>query len=1096
MQNYKIINLFFLIFALEQYYLIAEKTLESSSTQPKISKKIEFKPYQSSVYAVIPFSENKIEIDGKIKEEEWKEANAFTGFIDNTHREYAKSQTTIYASFNATQILLGFQMQKGALDGTEVLTIALKPSERVFIWEIRLKESRVLNKDQQKVEGVQMAQSIEGSDWHVELAIPYTLLETTQPIEQSKWQANFARTLSNPVIQTSWVSRMAKERVVFAENELGRIEFSKSTPFLKMLSFGGIDQGLMRVKGSITGRNKESTEGLSKDQEIKTNSLKEEGQESKQDLDKKDIYIGFPCIQKGNETGYGQTVYFHSGKKEEFSLVSHGGEDESIQSIDRPYESLYINALYGRRDDHGNVIMSEELFRSERYPAGKPFPKMEIATWHQYGRKEMVVWIETYGLTALEIGKKTIELTLVDAEGKALQVATITKALYGEYEVEFDSLDLKFGKNKLVAILKSEDGKELVRSEKIVEKFNPSHWQNKKLGVTDIPPAPFEPVKVNGNQVEVWGRQYLLSEDSLIREIRSAGKSILSQPIRLRCGYDGAPLNFTTSGWKFEKITKNEAVAINRLSTEDLELNLQLTFEYDGMIRVDVTFNPKKEIVLDSMVVDIPIKAEQSKYLNWTRGLSASSTVPQHDPRFSELHKNWGYGSFPEKGFTGSFRPFVWLGDEDRGLLWFAESMKGWNIQDPEKVIQIQKGTGLQVTMIDGPTVFSEASTFTFGLQASPVRPRPQDWRKFSQSTVFGMGHSDAANIHGDVEYDLKSFKEGNDRRRLTGKKMLIYAYPLNMGCSVPNYEFVADRMRSNGSRSRAKASSVCDPMCATTDWKDYYLWMLNKAIDYDSKHGLLYDLCWAQPSDRLAYTDRKGEKQLGYGIFAQRELLKRIYTLYKTRTENMPIVAHVSSNSCILPFFSFMDATWNGEQHAYWVRNYIDEVPAHEWRAEFTGRQLGAIPLFLSELRYVQPEEKMTESLLTMIYLHDTLLFNGLHNSAVELPFQKMREEFGVGENDVEFIPYWEGMGKLFKTEDQNLLISGYFRSNSALLTVGNLSAKSFMGEITIDLKSLKLNPNTIEFFDGKNRQMVIPQGDRIKIKVNPKSLAFIYLH
>jgi len=48
-------------------------------------------------------------------------------------------------------------------------------------------------------------------------------------------------------------------------------------------------------------------------------------------------------------------------------------------------------------------------------------------------------------------------------------------------------------------------------------------------------------------------------------------------------------------------------------------------------------------------------------------------------------------GFLPADGWAYAFKPFVWLGDEDRGLAWFCESDENWSPADPQRALTIKR---------------------------------------------------------------------------------------------------------------------------------------------------------------------------------------------------------------------------------------------------------------------------------------------------------------------------------------------------------------------------------------------------------------------
>jgi hypothetical protein len=73
--------------------------------------------------------------------------------------------------------------------------------------------------------------------------------------------------------------------------------------------------------------------------------------------------------------------------------------------------------------------------------------------------------------------------------------------------------------------------------------------------------------------------------------------------------------------------------------------------------------------------------SEYSRYLNanWPNG-------HQLDPQYISFSKTWT-GKLPDNGWASEFYPFLWLGNENCGLSWFAESDEVFKLKDRKKAI-------------------------------------------------------------------------------------------------------------------------------------------------------------------------------------------------------------------------------------------------------------------------------------------------------------------------------------------------------------------------------------------------------------------------
>ena len=104
-------------------------------------------------------------------------------------------------------------------------------------------------------------------------------------------------------------------------------------------------------------------------------------------------------------------------------------------------------------------------------------------------------------------------------------------------------------------------------------------------------------------------------------------------------------------------------------------------------------------------------------------------------------------GAVAPAGFVlDKFRVLLWLGDMRSGFCWFAENMENWRITD-EKAIQVlepeNKGTRLlRIKLGDKQFLLKDEWKLVFGIQATPTRPRKEDFRALQR------GHRHAQRLH------------------------------------------------------------------------------------------------------------------------------------------------------------------------------------------------------------------------------------------------------------------------------------------------------------------------------------------------------------
>jgi hypothetical protein len=90
--------------------------------------------------------------------------------------------------------------------------------------------------------------------------------------------------------------------------------------------------------------------------------------------------------------------------------------------------------------------------------------------------------------------------------------------------------------------------------------------------------------------------------------------------------------------------------------------------------------------------------------------------------------------TFRSDVWLNAFTGYIWLGGAERGIAWFAENDKGWITakNHDEPLMSITRTDGrvtLRVDLVNVPGVIDKPTELVFGLQASPTKPVPRDYR-------------------------------------------------------------------------------------------------------------------------------------------------------------------------------------------------------------------------------------------------------------------------------------------------------------------------------------------------------------------------------
>ncbi len=235
--------------------------------------------------------------------------------------------------------------------------------------------------------------------------------------------------------------------------------------------------------------------------------------------------------------------------------------------------------------------------------------------------------------------------------------------------------------------------------------------------------SPWSPVTVTGDTVNVWGRSYGWNSLPVPDEVESLGTPLLAGPIRLNASVSSQPVVWTPVGAHndAERSTASGVAATIRRSVEGSNVRIDgiAITEFDGMMRIELTVSPVAGVVtLNHLYMEIPFDSAEASlmYLYY---------VPFYGERTAGAAAS----------FSGPFHPICWLGNEERGLMWFSETDARWRPQGNANAVQVIPGaqeTVLQLRIWDQPYLLNAPVTISMGLQATPVKPLPADWHQRS----------------------------------------------------------------------------------------------------------------------------------------------------------------------------------------------------------------------------------------------------------------------------------------------------------------------------------------------------------------------------
>ncbi len=393
----------------------------------------------------------------------------------------------------------------------------------------------------------------------------------------------------------------------------------------------------------------------------------------------------------------------------------------------------------------------KEIYFQRQFTVAPPREK----TWMVAGSAEeasacFIAYYPAFNKLAVKVDLSNVEgaekITSAEAEifndaGKSLAKETFPFSNKIAEKI-FEIPDLPNGTYTVKATLKGESAPAKPFENKFVREHFP--WEDNILGITDDVPAPFIPIKTDDDSVEVVLRKMEMNEFGLWDSVISEGKELLAAPMSVEYSAKGKAGTWEDADGSFTKCLPAEAIYESTVASEDIVLKTRSTSEFDGCMKVEMEVQPMgSEKEIDKLVINIPLKNELAPLWH----VMMSSSIRQNPSGSAPAGEGliWDSTKTGHGAWLGSFLPYIWLGGPGRGLAWFANNDKGWSVDDNKPCLELWRKGGvltLKINLISRPTKLDKPRTIVFGLQASPTKPLPRNWRSAEAQDMPAHGGS------------------------------------------------------------------------------------------------------------------------------------------------------------------------------------------------------------------------------------------------------------------------------------------------------------------------------------------------------------------
>lgn len=549
-----------------------------------------------------------------------------------------------------------------------------------------------------------------------------------------------------------------------------------------------------------------------------------------------------------------------------------------------------------------------------------------------------------------------------DASGKMLAESRTDKTFLFAFNDLVRVPTLTPGKYAWFSSVIMKDGAEVPAGEGTFEKKDEPKefaWWNFPGGNAEKVLWPFNPVSAENNSrtVKAWGREMDLDGLALPVRIRSTGNSerwprgrsgnpdVLAGPVRLEATIGGKRLTFQPSGGpKLVSAADHRVCLSGEATAAGLRVMASARLEQDGAYLVELTLapaSPSQSVMVESLDLVIPVRAEAATFLNAyahcgysgyfidflpTKALSGDS---------SGRHEVWNSSLCGATAVTvGDFIPQIWLGNEHRGLLWYADNDQGWTPIDGKHGQQIDRA-GDQVVLVHHvihvPTEVRQARTIRFVLQATPLRPLQPGWRmlntNFAQNFLpwDAMGRSNAnyspmVNLANDAAYAKSlEFSKRYKAHRSEHPNWAMYFAPHTESSAVMTSDWPA----------RNYFGGEWEGGTYTKTLNDHTLWWIEKWIVRGGLQGLYHDQfsphSIGSVSTGQAYFLPDGRVQPGFALTARRDFVMREHALWLEHGIRPPRTMTHTTNGGPLGSYAWVESCVDGEDKQININTPLD---------------------------------------------------------------------------------------------------------------------------------------------------------------------------
>lgn len=671
-----------------------------------------------------------------------------------------------------------------------------------------------------------------------------------------------------------------------------------------------------------------------------------------------------------------------------------------------------------------------------------------------------------------------LQLVLLSPDGQEIERTAIVG---DKTDMDFDNTQPA---GNYVMRIEDGDGQNISQLEVFFPGLN--EWtEAEKYFPKDVVLPPFLPLSVKDDDFSMWGRTYSYGSSLFPEQIVCQEENLFAAAPELIA--NGRPVGIQA----FQKgaVAPHRAEFTASAGNNDCSVKEEGWIEYDGVSYSKFSLAAKQE--LKDVKLRFTFPYEMARYLHAVVGgtWGAKITRPITDGKFD-------FGVYP----------LVWVGQEDKGICLFTETVANWRFPKGQMVSIVKQG---EVATVEFHLCDSlrqgEVFDFEFGYVASPVKPQQEHFPLNTDGDMHCVpmqrpGAAEHVGLHviastpypheiDDFFAEFPSEEESlttryiNDALELAKKfdqNTTVYMDACLLTDEYPEVEAFKDEWRvlpqnTLNYKKEGKQYTLYE-CCPSTGANDFFCLHLKRFIERFKPNGIYYDfgtrsIC----SNKLHGCDQR------WPILGYREFLRRTYMLLVNTGAKEPAVILHNTDYVELPAMTFATHLLNGEhirQDSSTIMHNGKDIQ-DTYNIEMFANELSSLPFGIVNSVYqandiLQPKYgggkedpelykfRITQAFLAGVLPHNTMLSQERCHYGILEKVARTYEKFGVGQ--AKFIGYWKRPALVEGTT--NIYVSVYVNADgkSALAVVSHIGKDHdyHTFDVTFDAEALGFIPQS----------------------------------